>query len=394
MSKEEKIKIFFIEKAYDNTVGGSHTCLYNLVSKLDMEKFIPCVGFYQNNSYVEKLVKLGVAVHLIGWKPVVCGNVLVRKMRNWYRLVYMHRKELGKIITRNEIDLVVLNNTIANCDDIVDVCRRMQVPVIAYERGYLEYSGSDIRLSERVQSAIAVSYAVKKNMESQKYRANSRVIYDGIPLDGQNISLEMKSCDDIKLDIGIPHDSIVIGIIGNIREWKGQEYFVRAFMALGEKYTNMYGIVVGGHGTEDMAYYDSVKAISESSAVGGRIKFLGFREDAANLLRIMDVFVHASIKPEPFGMVVLEAMYQKVPVIATDFGGPVESLDGGRCGILVPPGDASAISEGVEKYLNNPAFRNEMVERAHKRVVEVFNLRRTISQVEDLFQESVAASDK
>jgi glycosyltransferase involved in cell wall biosynthesis len=384
-----KTNILFLEMAYDGTVGGSHVCLYNLVGNLDREKYKCCVLFYQENSFVEKFRRIGVNVDLIERLPVSDGNIFVRKLRNWYRLVYRQRKELSKIICRNRINLIVVNNSIVNCDDIISVSRKHKLPVIAYERGYLEYRSSDIRLSGRIFASVAVSNAIRENMENQKYRANTRVIYDGLPVDQMN-SQEMTDPGHTKRGIGIPDDSIVIGIIGNIREWKGQEFFVRAFMSLGERFSNMYGLVIGGSGVEDTEYVDLVKSLAENSEVGKRLLFLGFRNDAPDLLGIMDVFIHASIKPEPFGMVILEAMYHKVPVIATNFGGPVESLENGRCGIMVPPRDVNAIIEGVVKYLEDPTFRYQIVERAYERVINTFDLRKTVGEAEDLFQEAVA----
>jgi glycosyltransferase involved in cell wall biosynthesis len=161
-------------------------------------------------------------------------------------------------------------------------------------------------------------------------------------------------------------------------------------MSLGERFSNMYGLVIGGSGVEDTEYVDLVKSLAENSEVGKRLLFLGFRNDAPDLLGIMDVFIHASIKPEPFGMVILEAMYHKVPVIATNFGGPVESLENGRCGIMVPPRDVNAIIDGVVKYLEDPTFRYQIVERAYERVINTFDLRKTVGEAEDLFQEAVA----
>lgn len=390
---KDKINILFIEMTFDGTVGGSHTCLYNLVSNLDREKYKGLVLFFQENSYVEKFRNIGVGVHLINRNPVTGGNIVIRKILNWYRLVYKQRKEFLKIITRHRINLIVVNNSIINSNDIVSVSNNLKVPVIVYERGYDHYHGPDIRLSGRIYSSVAVSHAIKKNMESQNYKANTRVIYDGLPFKQMNCPVKT-NCGDVKRGIGIPDDSIVIGIVGNLREWKGQEYFVRAFMSLGRKFQNMYGLVIGGFGAESAEYVNFIKGIAEGSDVGKRLRFLGFRDDVQNLLGIMDVFVHASIKPEPFGMVILEAMYHNVPIIATNFGGPVEILENGRCGILVPPRNVDAIIEGVEKYLNDSAFRDKIVERAYSRVTETFDLRRTVGLVEELFRETVTGANR
>ena len=109
---------------------------------------------------------------------------------------------------------------------------------------------------------------------------------------------------------------------------------------------------------------------------------------------MMNVFIHASIEPEPFGMVSLEAMLYKVPVIATNLGGPIEILEKGCYGILVPPRDVDAIVAGVEKYLGNSTFREDVVKKAQKRVIEAFDQRKTVEMVEELFHEAVANSNR
>ena len=110
------------------------------------------------------------------------------------------------------------------------------------------------------------------------------------------------------------------------------------------------------------------------SGLSDRIRFLGYRTDVPDLFSAMDIFVHASTKPEPFGMVILEAMAARRPVVATNIGGPPEILEGGRCGILVPPGDAGAIADACGKYFDDEGFRKEIVERAYERLEKEFRI--------------------
>ena len=383
------MNILFIEKACDGTIGGSHTCLYNLARSLDKDKYTLWVALYQQNSYVEKMRRIGVEVILLHRNPLWGGIPVIRKVRNWYRLVYRHRLELSQIISSHHIELLIINNSIAGGQDYVHVAKKFHIPIMAYERGYISYRRSDIALSHKISQSIAVSRAIQCNMLQQGFSLATRVIYDGIPLPNGASSKQDQNSTDIKQKIGIPANSIVIGIVGNIRHWKGQEYFVKAFLALGKKYGNLYGLVIGGHGAEDSAYMKHLECLSRGSDTGKRLLYLGFRDDVSDLLRILDVFIHASIEPEPFGMVILEAMTNKVPVIATNIGGPVEILSNGECGLLVPPRNYRAIIDGVERYLNNKMFRDEMIERAYQRIQNEFDLRKTINFINDLIQEVV-----
>ena len=132
--------------------------------------------------------------------------------------------------------------------------------------------------------------------------------------------------DGIKRELNIPADSNVIGIVGNVRSWKGQKYFIEAFILLSQKYQNLYGLIIGGWSDLDLDYLGALQKTIRESRLEKRILFLGYRNDTPALLSVLDVFIHASIQPEPFGMVLLEAMASKVPVIATKFGGPSRSL--------------------------------------------------------------------
>ena len=186
---------------------------------------------YQTNSYVDKFENIAVPVHIIDLKPITHGNIIIRKMRNWYGLIYKHREKLCNILQQNKIDLVVLNNTINCSNDIVSVCNKNRIPIIAYERGYLEYTGLGIRLTNRIFASIAVSRAVESNMKKQRCAARTHVIYDGMPVHDKINHRGGRNNAEIKYEIDVPEDSIVVGIVGNIRVWKGQEYFVRAFLS-------------------------------------------------------------------------------------------------------------------------------------------------------------------
>jgi len=380
-----KKNILFMEVNIDGTIGGSYTCLYNLVENLDKSKFKIWIGFYRENIFVEKFHNIKIGTQIFSRNPVVEGNSLYRKIANWYRLNLKGAMEIKRFIKEKKIDLVVLNNSIATGYIFVCVCKKTKVPIISYERGFGIYDRKYIKATKRLKVSLPVSYAILNNLKQQNFSSKHfEVIYDGIKFQN-DADIKPKSKEIIKKKLGIPGNSQIIGSVGNIREWKGQEYFVKAFLELAEKYKNLYGILIGSYGEEDKKYYEYIKNLSESSEVGSRLLFLGYRDDVPNLFSIMNVFIHTSIKPEPFGMVLLEAMVHKVPVIATKFGGPVEILDNGKCGILVPPSDESAIIEGVDMLLNNPLITKNMVEKAYERVADKFNQEKTIKNVEKLF---------
>jgi glycosyltransferase involved in cell wall biosynthesis len=98
-----------------------------------------------------------------------------------------------------------------------------------------------------------------------------------------------------------------------------------------------------------------------------------------------DIFVLPSILPEPFGLVVIEAMASGKPVVATAPGGPSETVVDGETGFLVPPSDASAMVQALEVLLADPQRRVSMGDAGRRRACEMFSLPRYVTEFEELY---------
>lgn len=380
------MRLFFCETFDDGTVGGSHACMYNLIRNMNAPDIEITVGFYGPNLYVEKYREIGVKVEILPFgSRVRNGNPLARKARNWYRERFSEPAWLREWMIGRNFDLIVLNNSIHVSLLFVDVCHSLGIPLVVYERGIGIFWKRDIDASGKVEASIPVSDAVRDHLLQSGFRTERiEMIYDGIDPSAMAIRVPVER---VKEKLGIPPGSRLIGIVGNLRPWKGQKYFVEAFMSLARDHSDLHGLVVGGWSEEDRGYQAGLADIVNKAGLSERLIFLGFRKDVPELLSAMDVFVHASIKPEPFGMVLLEAMASRVPVIATNMGGAVEILDSGRCGILVPPRDAGAISDACGKYFDDEVFRTETVERAFERLEMAFRIQRTVEQTVALFRD-------
>lgn len=380
-----KYKIFYCETSNDGTVGGSHSCMYNLIRYSDRSKFEFTVGVFSENQYIQKYHDLGIEVVIM---PIVpsrrSGWFITRKFINWYHREYELERFLLSYINKNKFNILMMNNTIYESKNFLSVGSRLGLPVVAYERGIMKYRPEHIVASEHVDASIAVSNAIMKNLSEYKFRSKKmELIYDGIDPDLYKGPFERSK---IKKDLNISGDSKVIGIVGNIRMWKGQKYFIEAITILAKKYPELYGLIIGGWSDVDLEYVESLRQAVDDESLSHRIFFLGYRKDTPALLSILDVFVHASIQPEPFGMVLLEAMAAKVPVVATRLGGPIEIFDGGKCGILVRPENADEIAEGCIKYFSDDIFRQDVVEKAYTRLCEKFHIYTTVKNVGNLLE--------
>jgi glycosyltransferase involved in cell wall biosynthesis len=126
----------------------------------------------------------------------------------------------------------------------------------------------------------------------------------------------------------------------------------------------------------------------------GRFHFIDHLNDPYVAYRAASVFVHASIEPEPFGMVILEAMQAGTPVVAADLGGPQEILEQGVSGVLVDPMNAQAVATSVVELLEDSSRREVMVAAAQHRVRTRFSVERAITEIERIYESELSSAQR
>ena len=131
-------------------------------------------------------------------------------------------------------------------------------------------------------------------------------------------------------------------------------------------------LVLAGGSFRD-ARTNVVESLIDELDLRDRVTHLGVRHDVPELMGGSDIVVHAS-RSEGFAMTVAEAMAARAPVVASDIPACREALDAGRCGILVPPEDPTAIADAIERILDDAVFRNQIVDAAFERVSEHFDV--------------------
>ncbi len=120
----------------------------------------------------------------------------------------------------------------------------------------------------------------------------------------------------------------------------------------------------------DAPYEDDLHAQVTRLGLDTRVQFTGFLSDVGVVLRSLDVLVHASVVPEPFGQVVVEGMAAGLPVVASDAGGPAEVITDGINGVLVPPSDPDALAQALRELASDPSRRRALGVAAHKRALD------------------------
>jgi glycosyltransferase involved in cell wall biosynthesis len=181
----------------------------------------------------------------------------------------------------------------------------------------------------------------------------------------------------------VEHDPLRIGLIGRIAPWKGQDVFLEAFArAFPDDSTR--AVIVGAplFGEDDVER--SLHQLAHRLGIDERVEFRGFRDDVNAELTRLDVVVHASRLPEPFGQVVVEGMAAGLPVVAAVPGGPAEIVDDGVNGLLYPAGDTVALARALRTLADDRDLRGRLG-RAARRRAQDFSAARIGAAVQDIY---------
>jgi glycosyltransferase involved in cell wall biosynthesis len=215
---------------------------------------------------------------------------------------------------------------------------------------------------------------------------NFTTIYNGIDVNAV-LKMRKRKSEELRKELNVSDHHFLIGIIGNFKNWKGQHIAVEAAKLLKDKYPHIKYLFIGAVSNleEDKRYYHDLKEMVHSNGLDQDIIFTGFRTDIPDIISVLDILVHTSIAPEPFGRVILEGMIFSKPVIATAHGGPLEIIEDGVSGFLIPPSDPKALANKIEFLISNPAVRQQAGSFGRKRVEDYFNLETNVKQIEQLY---------
>ncbi|NVP55365.1 glycosyltransferase family 4 protein [Mycoplana rhizolycopersici] len=161
----------------------------------------------------------------------------------------------------------------------------------------------------------------------------------------------------LRADLGVGVDTPIVGFAARLDPWKGCHVFLDACALVAARHPKAIFVVSGGSPPGLEGYERELKRKAAALGLGERLHFLGWRyrlDSMVDLMDGLDVFCHTSITPEPFGLVLLEAMSVGTPVVSVKAGGPLAIVEDGVSGILLPPGDAPALAEQISSLLEFP----------------------------------------
>ena len=380
-------RVLLVEHNIDGTVGGSHYCLLDICRNLDRSRFQPIVLFFQTNTLLDEF--RSACTDVIVGSPVVplvqAGTVsgaftdavvsMARVAVNAVRLLVVRPIQWVRFLRRNRIDLVHLNNSFNGDHDLILAASWSRIPCVAHQRGVPGTTGrSESWFGRRLAAIIAISGFIRDDL-LRRHLPESRVVLisDGIDPDRAAIR---RPQHELRRSLGISPDQSVVGVVGNIKPWKGQHVFIEAVAMVVARYPSLVGLIVGA--TADTAYQRRLTELVRQRGLDGNIAFVGYQRHPVDYMAIMDVVVHTSVEPEPFGLVIPEAMALEKPVIATAVGGPVDIVVDGVTGYLTCAGNPGELADRILRLLGDPSVAKRMGTAGRRRFLERFTASRCV----------------
>lgn len=280
----------------------------------------------------------------------VLGKPLHRKPVIWYQHDILTRNHFGRVqltvvkwLVRFAVDQVVVNSQ-ASARSLAALTgvAADSVPVI--------YNGIDAAAFGRVEGVDGADGAGGA--------------------DGTDI-------DALRQRLGLPADAWLAGLFGRLAPWKGQHIALDAIARLPDAHLVLVGAPLFG---ED-AYAQRLHEQAAALGIANRVHFAGFQDDVPAWMKAMDVILHTSTEPEPFGRVIVEGMAAARPVIAAAAGGVTEIVRHGQNGWLVKPGDVGALADAIGTLRADPALAQRLARQARDDARSTFSVEQYLEKM-------------
>jgi len=384
-----RIKILHIIN--DLSVGGAEMMLYKLLSGINRERFDPAViSLIDRGKLRDSIEALGIPVHTASMRP---GRPTPASILRLIRLTRRLKPDLVQGWMYHSCLAGQLANTFSarkvpvlwgiHCSDICSTTEKKMTLAM------VKLCAS---LSKRPARIIFVSQSSLSQHKSFGYHVeNSCVLPNGI--DTQLFMPSAAARLSIRLELGLPEDTFLVGLVGRYHPMKDHDSFLRAAALLSKDYGDVHFLLIGRGVTPENKNLD--RAIQQLGLVN-RIHLLGERIDTPRLSAALDIFTLSSSYGESFPNVIGEAMACGVPCVVTEVGDA--SWIVGETGRVVPRRDPAALAGGWRELIDlGEEGRKALGRAARLRVIERFPLESVVAQYEALYEnafaETAAAAD-
>lgn len=376
------INILFIHQSAD--LYGSDKTLLQLLTYIDRKKFNPIVIIPLDGPLKEELEKINIEVYIT---PVLKLYRNIVTLKNSIKFFSEYKKAinfLDELNRKHQFDIVYSNTLAVSLGMIYAKKRKIKhvwhVHEIIVHPKIIATIFPKL-LNKYADSIVCNSEATQHNLieREPQIKAKSIVIHNGVEPKTEFQNTFSKS------DFGFNSEDLIITLIGRINRLKGHKLLLNSFINNFADQKNIKLLFVGSPVLGQENHLHEVEEIIKTNNLTEKVKILPFTKNLNSIWQITDIAVIPSTEAESFGLVAVEAMIAKKPVIGSNHGGLTEIIINNETGILVEPNNESELTTAIQQLVDNPKIRLDMGEKGQQRAIETFSIASYIQNFENLF---------
>ncbi len=351
-------------------LGGAEEMLWAFLRRIDRKRMTATVVFFEDGPFRAEVAAAGIAT-------VVIPAGRLRSVRQPLRAVVA----LARLLSREQPDVVV--NWVAKAHLLAGLSGAMagmSGRVVWWQHSITTGHWMD-RLATLVPArAVGCSSGPAAAAQERLWpRRATFVVHPGIEVG----DLPSEGRAELRRRLGLPPGRTIVGGLGRLQPNKGQHRLLHMLVHLRARGLDTHGLIVGGSAHGLSADYEPYLArLVEELDLADRVTMTGQIADPEAYVRAMDIMVCTS-EAEAFGIALVEAMAQEVPVVSLGDTGPREIIEPEFSGLFVPSPEPSAFAGAVGRLVTAPALRERLGKRGRARVLTKFTADRMTERLQD-----------
>jgi len=395
-------RILYVENGIG--YGGAIICLRHLVRNLDRERFLPMVITGRTGPQYEEIAQDALWKHIpdrhfdpVAWRAKLKNSTSINKNAALSLIANQLIARADDIFNflpffisllwtawRFKADLIHANNDPVCNRAALLVAKTLGIPSICHIRGNPVPFGSANFFYKLPDFFIPVSNWVAERMRDLLNVPNEKmqVVYDGINLDKLDLTADGRL---FRQKFNIPEDAYVVGLVGLLIPWKGQDLFIDAAKILKDQIPNLKMPIIGGTPVDCIEYENKLRQRVTTEGLENIIVFTGHIDKMESVYNGLDIVVSASTDPEPLGTVVIESMAMGRAIIGPDHGGAAEMIGNAETGLLFKAKIHHDFCDAVLRIFSDTKLASKLQKNAQQKAFEMFSIKAHTDKVQTIY---------
>jgi len=385
-----KSSILFIHQSAE--LYGSDKTILMFISNLDKQKYFPVVilpfdgplktEFEKNN------IKVVIAPVLKLYRKMFTPKNILKFFKEYSEglktINQLHKEHNFKIVYSHTLAALIgiafaSKNKIKHLWHVQEIIAKPKL----FNKGFIKLLSLKSNHVAVYDSRTTMDFWIEGN---EKLAQKSEAICNGLDV-SEKSEPNLEDIEKIRNEVfKVKPEDVVISLVGRINSWKGQQLLLEAFHKIANKYQNIKLVYIGSAPpNQDFFEIDLNQKIKDFS-LSERVMIIPFQENIWKFWDAIDIAVVPSTEPEPFGMVAIEAMLAKKPVVAANHGGLTETVVNNETGFHFKPNDSSELADAISILIEDKNKRILFGEKGYERVHLHFSLEKHVNEFETIFE--------